>query len=408
MKPAEPSAETTFDTVEAVIAAVRAGQMVVVADDANRENEGDLIVAADKADAAAINFMATHGRGLVCVALTAERLRNLGLCRMPSRNRGDRFGCAFMESVDAAQGVTTGISAADRAHTVRVLIDPASRREDLVSPGHVFPIEARPGGVLARAGHTESAVDLARLAGLTPAGVICEIMQDDGTMARLPQLQAFAARHSLRMVAIADLIAYRRQSERLVEMVREVDLPTTLGHFRLRLYRSAVDGCEHLTLLKGDLAGDPPPLVRVHSECLTGDVFGSMRCDCGEQLRASMRMVEREGRGAVLYMRQEGRGIGLANKLHAYALQEQGLDTVEANERLGFPADLRDYGLGAQILVDLGVRRMRLITNNPRKVVGLEGHGLEIVERVPIVFPASPHNRRYLDAKRRKLGHLIE
>ncbi len=405
--PATSAAEIAFDPIEEVLASVRAGRLVVVSDDAQRENEGDLIVAAEKADAAAINFMAGFGRGLICVSLTPERLHTLGLQHMPARNRGDRFGCAFMESVDAVHGTSTGISAADRARTVQVLVDPASRRDDLVSPGHIFPLEARPGGVLTRAGHTEAAVDLARLAGLAPAGVICEILQPDGTMARIPELRAFATQHGLKMASIAELIAYRRRSERLIELVREVDLPTAYGHFRLRLYRSILDSLEHLALIKGDLAGDPPPLVRVHSECLTGDVFGSSRCDCGDQLHAAMRLVEEAGRGVVVYMRQEGRGIGLANKLHAYALQEQGLDTVEANEKLGFAADLRDYGLGAQILTDLGLKRLRLITNNPRKIVGLVGHGLEITERVPLIQPPSQYNRRYLETKQHKLGHLI-
>ncbi len=400
--------DRVFDPVEEVLDAVKAGQMVVVADDEQRENEGDLVMAAEKADAQAINFMTMHGRGLVCVALPPERLRALELRRMPARNRGDRYGCAFMESVDAARGIATGNSAADRAQTIRVLLDPASHSADLVSPGHLFPLEARPGGVLERAGHTEASVDLARLAGLRPAGVICEILRPDGEMARLPELRAFADRHGLKMLAIADLIAFRRRREKLVEADSEVDLPTDLGHFRLRLYRSRLDGLEHLALIKGDLAAPgPPPLVRVHSECLTGDIFQSERCDCGRQLQAAMRMIETEGRGALVYMRQEGRGIGLTNKLHAYFLQEQGLDTVEANERLGFAADLRDYGLGAQILVDLGLKRLRLLTNNPRKVVGLEGYGLEIVERVPIVVPPSAHNRRYLETKRDKMGHLL-
>lgn len=398
-----------FDSVEKCIAAIREGRMVVVADDENRENEGDLIIAAQHATADSINFMALHGRGLICVALTGERVRQLGLSRMPTRNRGDAFSTAFLDSVDAASkhGATTGISAADRATAVRIMVDPASTPQDLVSPGHVFPLEARDGGVLVRAGHTEAAVDLSRLAGLVPAGVICEIMQPDGSMARLPQLREFASRHGLCVLSIASLIEYCRHRERLVEFVQEVDLPTEFGHFRLRLYRSIIDQLEHLALIKGDLAGDQPPLVRVHSECLTGDVFGSERCDCGRQLHAAMAMIAKAERGMVLYMRQEGRGIGLANKLHAYALQEQGLDTVEANEKLGFAADLRDYGVGAQILLDLGLRRIHLLTNNPRKIVGLQGYGLEIVERIPISFPPSVHNRRYLDTKRRKLGHLI-
>jgi len=397
-----------FDPIPEVLDAIRAGQMVIVADDEHRENEGDLVIAAEKADAQAINFMTLHGRGLICISLPAERLAALDLRRMPSRNRGDAFGCAFMESVDAIHGTTTGISAEDRAQTVRTLIDPDATGADLVSPGHLFPIEARPGGVLVRAGHTEASLDLARLAGLTPSGVICEILKPDGTMARLPELRALADEHGLKMCSVADLIAYRRRTERQIEARSEVDLPTDLGHFRLRLYHSAVDGLDHLALIKGDLhSPDTPPLVRVHSECMTGDVFHSARCDCGRQLDAAMRMIEEAGRGLVLYMRQEGRGIGLANKMDAYALQEQGLDTVEANKKLGFAEDLRDYGVGAQILADLGLRKIRLMTNNPRKVVGLQGYGLEIVERVPLVIPPSRFNQRYLDTKKNKMGHLL-
>lgn len=401
------SKETVFDAVEECIEAFRRGEMVVVADDENRENEGDLIIAAEKVTPEAVNFMISKARGLVCVPMTGQRLRQLGLERAPSRNRGDKFATAFTFSVDAAAGVTTGISAADRARTVRVLLDDDADTQSIVSPGHVFPLEAREGGVLVRAGHTEAAVDLARLAGMRPAGVICEIILDDGTMARLPDLRAFAAGHKLKMLSIADLIQYRRKRERLIEMVEEVDLPTDLGHFKLRLYTSAPDGMDHLALIKGDVEGGDAPLVRVHSECLTGDVFGSCRCDCGNQLHAAMSMVEKEGRGVILYMRQEGRGIGLANKLHAYKLQEGGLDTVEANVKLGFAPDLRDYGVGAQILADIGLKRIRLMTNNPKKLIGLQGYGLEIVERVPVVFEPGDHNRRYLETKKSKMGHLF-
>ena len=401
------SKETVFDAVDECIEAFRRGEMVVVADDENRENEGDLIIAAEKVTPEAVNFMISKARGLVCVPMTGQRLRQLGLERAPSRNRGDKFATAFTFSVDAAAGVTTGISAADRARTVRVLLDDDADTQSIVSPGHVFPLEAREGGVLVRAGHTEAAVDLARLAGMRPAGVICEIILDDGTMARLPDLRAFAAGHKLKMLSIADLIQYRRKRERLIEMVEEVDLPTALGHFKLRLYTSAPDGMDHLALIKGDVEGGDAPLVRVHSECLTGDVFGSCRCDCGNQLHAAMSMVEKEGRGVILYMRQEGRGIGLANKLHAYKLQEGGLDTVEANVKLGFAPDLRDYGVGAQILADIGLKRIRLMTNNPKKLIGLQGYGLEIVERVPVVFEPGDHNRRYLETKKSKMGHLF-
>lgn len=399
--------ESVFDPVEDCIETFRQGRMVVVADDESRENEGDLIIAAEKVTPEAINFMVTHARGLVCVPMTGANLRRLGVERAPSRNRGDKFATAFTLSVDSASGVTTGISAADRARTVQVLIDEASGAESVVSPGHIFPLEAREGGVLVRAGHTEAAVDMAKLAGLKPAGVICEIMMPDGTMARLPQLRKFAKEHGLKMLSIADLIQYRRRRERLIDFVEEVELPTAYGHFKLRLYTSSPDGMEHLALIKGDVSACPSPLVRVHSECLTGDVFGSARCDCGNQLHAAMRMVEKEGCGVILYMRQEGRGIGLANKLHAYKLQEKGLDTVEANLKLGFPADMRDYGVGAQILADIGLKRIRLMTNNPKKLVGLQGYGLEIVERVPVVFEPGDHNRRYLETKKAKMGHLM-
>jgi 3,4-dihydroxy 2-butanone 4-phosphate synthase/GTP cyclohydrolase II len=399
--------ESVFDPVETCIDAFRQGQMVLVADDENRENEGDLIIAAEKVTPEAINFMVVNARGLVCVPMTGALLRKTGVEIAPSRNRGDKFATAFTYSVDAATGVTTGISAADRARTVQVLIDEASDAHSVVSPGHIFPLEAREVGVLVRAGHTEAAVDLAKLAGLKPAGVICEIMLPDGTMARLPDLRAFATKHGLKMLSIADLIQFRRRRERLIELIEEVELPTAYGHFKLRLYRSSPDGMDHLALIKGDLSACPAPLVRVHSECLTGDVFGSARCDCGNQLHAAMRMVEVEGCGVILYMRQEGRGIGLANKLHAYKLQEGGLDTVEANIKLGFPADMRDYGVGAQILADIGLKRLRLITNNPKKLVGLQGYGLEIVERVPVVLEPGDFNRRYLETKKAKMGHLI-
>jgi 3,4-dihydroxy 2-butanone 4-phosphate synthase / GTP cyclohydrolase II len=396
-----------FDATEKVIKAFARGEIVVVADDENRENEGDLVVAAEKATPAAINFMAKHGRGLICTALSAERVKELGLQRMPPKGNGDSFGTAFIESVDAAKGISTGISAHDRAQTIRILMDPSSRQKDLVSPGHTFPIEAMEGGVLRRAGHTEAAVDLAIMAGLKPGGVICEILQEDGSMARLPELIAFAAEHKLLMTSIAELISYRRKSEKLVELVRTVQMPTRHGAFELRLFRSLVDNENHIALVMGDISGDQPVLVRVHSECLTGDVFGSMRCDCGTQLDHAMSMVSAEKRGVILYMRQEGRGIGFANKMHAYELQEKGLDTVEANEKLGFPADLRDYGIGAQILCQLGLHKIRLLTNNPRKVIGLEGYGLEISERVSLVAEPTEHNRRYLKTKKDKMGHLL-
>ncbi|MDA3924374.1 MAG: bifunctional 3,4-dihydroxy-2-butanone-4-phosphate synthase/GTP cyclohydrolase II [Kiritimatiellae bacterium] len=399
--------KSLFDSVEDCIEAIAQGGMIIVCDDENRENEGDLIIAAEKTTDESINFMVTHGRGLVCVPMSGERLQKLNIERAPSRNRGDKFDTAFTHSVDAATGITTGISAADRAHTIKLLIDDNSTCEAVVSPGHVFPLKARKGGVLVRTGHTEAAVDLARLAGLKPAGVICEIMLEDGSMARLPDLQKFAKLHKLPMLSIADLIQYRRKQERLIEFIQEVDLPTDYGSFRLRLYKSVPDGIEHLVLIKGDLQSCKSPLVRVHSECLTGDVFGSSRCDCGNQLHCAMQMVEDEGCGVILYMRQEGRGIGLTNKIHAYKLQEEGLDTVEANIKLGFAPDLRDYGVGAQILVDIGLKNLRLLTNNPQKVIGLRGYGLDIIERVPIVFKPGEHNRRYLATKKAKMGHMI-
>lgn len=396
----------SFDSIEAVVADLRKGRMTIVVDDADRENEGDLVVAAQHATPAAVNFMAKFGRGLICVPTTAERLQQLGIERMVSDNR-ETFRTDFQVSVDAARGVTTGISAADRARTIQILADPAAVPDDLVQPGHIFPLRARLGGVLQRAGHTEAAVDLVHLAGCRPAGVICEIMNDDGSMARLPELLRFARKHRLKICSIADLIEYRRCREKLVERVETVKLPTDYGDFDLHLYRSKLDGENHLALVKGDVAGRGRVLVRVHSECLTGDVFGSCRCDCGAQLRQAMRQVQAAGRGVIVYMRQEGRGIGLGPKIQAYKLQEQGYDTVEANRVLGYGMDLREYGLGAQILVDLGLKTIRLLTNNPRKIVGLEGYGLRIVQQVPIRIPPNPHNQRYLEAKRTKLGHWL-
>jgi len=405
-QPASPRA-STFSPIEAILRDVRRGRMIVIVDDRRRENEGDLVVAAEKASSQAVNFMARFGRGLICVALTADRLARLKIGRMHSTHPPDAFGTAFMASVDARRGVTTGISAHDRARTIRALIADDARPEDLASPGHVFPLAAREGGVLHRAGHTEAACDLARLAGLKPAGVICEIMRDDGRMARLPDLVRFARQHGLALTSVADLIAYRRRREKLVSCVRQAILPTRFGSFMLRLYESALDNGLHMALVMGRPERDPAALVRVHSECLTGDVFGSLRCDCGAQLQAAMEKVARNKSGVVLYLRQEGRGIGLANKIHAYALQEQGLDTVAANRKLGFPADLRDYGTGAQILSDLGLNKIRLMTNNPRKVVGLEGYGIQIVEILPLILPKNPYNRRYLDTKKKKLGHWL-
>jgi 3,4-dihydroxy 2-butanone 4-phosphate synthase/GTP cyclohydrolase II len=398
--------KNTFDSIESVIASIRRGKMVIVVDDADRENEGDLILAAQFVTAAAVNFMAKHGRGLICVPTTAERLQQLGIDRMVQQNR-ESFRTDFQVSVDAARGITTGISAADRAKTILIMSAPTAVPDDLVQPGHIFPLRARPGGVLQRAGHTEAAVDLVQLAGLRHIGVLCEILNDDGTMARLPQLRKFAKRHRLKMCTIADLIEYRRTREKLVEHVEVVKLPTDYGDFDLHLYRSKLDGQHHLALVHGDVAGREKVLVRVHSECLTGDVFGSRRCDCGPQLHQAMRQVAEAGRGVIIYMRQEGRGIGLAPKIKAYKLQEQGYDTVEANQKLGYEMDLREYGLGAQILVDLGLKTIRLLTNNPKKVVGLEGYGLKIVEQVPIRVKPNPHNERYLKTKRQKMGHLL-
>lgn len=396
-----------FDSIESVLEDLRAGKVVIVTDDADRENEGDLILAAEKVTPQAINFMAMYGRGLICAPITAERAASLGLRRMVAQNR-EMFKTDFTVSVDAAAGITTGISAPDRARTISLLVDPAAQPGDFVQPGHVFPLQAKDGGVLRRAGHTEAAVDLARLAGLAPAGVLCEILHEDGTMARLPELRRFKEKHGLKFCTIEALIAYRRTREKLVERIETVSLPTDFGDFQLHLYLNKIDDKHHLALMRGEIDRNTPVLVRVHSECLTGDVFGSRRCDCGNQLHAALEQIDEAGAGVLLYLRQEGRGIGLAAKIHAYKLQEQGLDTVEANEKLGFAPDLRDYGLGAQILLDLGVGKFRFMTNNPRKVVGLEGYGLEMVEQVPIHAPSNPHNERYLRTKQTKLGHLLD
>jgi 3,4-dihydroxy 2-butanone 4-phosphate synthase/GTP cyclohydrolase II len=402
----DEEAQSPFASIEEAIEEIRRGRMVVVCDDESRENEGDLTLSAQFATPEAINFMATHGRGLVCLSLTPQRCEELGLDLMAAKNESP-FRTAFTVSIEAAAGVTTGISAHDRAHTIQVAIDPHTRPEDIVQPGHVFPLKAKEGGVLERAGQTEAAVDLARLAGLIPAGVICEVMNEDGTMARVPNLIPYCRRHGLKMVTVADLIAYRRRTERLVERVVSTHLPTAFGEFTAVGYRSLVDDKHHLAMVKGDVRGAGDVLVRVHSECLTGDVFHSMRCDCGEQLEAALSMIEREGTGVLLYLSQEGRGIGLLNKLRAYRLQEDGLDTVDANLRLGLPADLRDYGIGAQILVDLGLTSIRILTNNPKKIHGLEGYGLSVSDQVPIQAVPNEHNEAYLRAKRERLGHTL-
>ena len=402
------SSSSPFSRVEDALEDIRRGRIVIVADDEDRENEGDLVCAADAVTPELINFMARYGRGLICVALTEDRADELDLPPMTEQNT-DPQGTAFTVSVDAHQrfGVSTGISAQDRATTIGLLVDPATRPTDLRRPGHVFPLRARAGGVLRRVGQTEAAVDLARLSGYRPAGVICEILKEDGTMARRPELEAFARTHELRFITVAQLVAYRLRKERLVRRIAEASLPTAHGDFRVIGYRSLVDEREHLALVKGDIAGEHGALVRMHSECLTGDVFRSERCDCGEQLATAMCRIQEEGRGAVVYLRQEGRGIGLGNKLRAYALQDNGQDTVEANAALGFKPDLRDYGIGAQILLDLGLHSIRLLTNNPRKVVGLDGYDLQIVGREPLQVQPGLHNERYLDTKRSKLGHIL-
>ncbi|HEX76399.1 MAG TPA: bifunctional 3,4-dihydroxy-2-butanone-4-phosphate synthase/GTP cyclohydrolase II [Dehalococcoidia bacterium] len=395
-----------LSTIPEVIEDIKAGKFIIIVDDENRENEGDLVIAAEKVTPEAINFMTKHARGLICLPIVGQRLDELGIPPMVQENTS-KFSTAFAVSVEAKDKTSSGISAYDRAATIRAVLDPDTKPEDLARPGHMFPIRAREGGVLVRAGHTEAIVDLARLAGLYLAGVICEIMNEDGTMARLPQLEIMAADFGIKIMSIAELIAYRYRHEKLVERVAEAKLPTKYGEFVIVAYRSKVDPDEHVALVRGNISGDEPVLVRVHSECITGDVFASLRCDCGDQIALAMKNIADEGRGVFLYMRQEGRGIGFHNKLRAYALQDQGLDTVEANIALGFDADLRDYGVGAQILADLGLHKIHLLTNNPKKVIGLESYGLQIVETVPIVTSPTPYNLHYLETKQKKLGHLL-
>ncbi|TET37230.1 MAG: bifunctional 3,4-dihydroxy-2-butanone-4-phosphate synthase/GTP cyclohydrolase II [Dehalococcoidia bacterium] len=394
-------------SISEAIEDIRAGRFVIIVDDDERENEGDLAMAAEKVTPEAINFMTKHARGLICLPIIGERLDELKIPMMVGENTS-KHGTAFTVSIEAKHRVTTGISAYDRAATIKAVLDPLTKPEDLACPGHTFPLRAKEGGVLVRVGHTEAIVDLARLAGLYPAGVICEIMAEDGTMARFPELEAMAERHGLKMMTVADLISYRRRHERLVRRMAQANLPTRYGDFVAIAYRSTIDPDEHVALVKGDISGEGPVLVRVHSECLTGDIFGSLRCDCGDQIALAMQAIAQEGRGVFLYMRQEGRGIGLHNKIAAYALQDQGMDTVEANESLGFAVDLRDYGIGAQILVDLGLRDIRLLTNNPKKVVGLEGYGLRVVETLPLIATPNPINIHYLETKQQKMGHLLE
>jgi 3,4-dihydroxy 2-butanone 4-phosphate synthase / GTP cyclohydrolase II len=396
-----------LSTVPEAIEDIKAGKFLIIVDDEGRENEGDLAIAAEKASADVINFMSIHGRGLICLPITGQRLDELGIPLMVGQNTS-RFCTAFTVSVEAKHKVSTGISASDRAETVRTMIDPKTKPGDLVCPGHMFPLRAREGGVLVRSGHTEAIVDLAKMAGLYPAGVICEILNEDGSMARLPQLTVLAEKFGIKIISVAALIAYRLRHDKLVHRVADANLPTKYGDYQAVAYKSDVDAAEHVALIMGDITSPEPVLVRVHSECTTGDVFGSLRCDCGEQISMALRQIAKEGRGVLLYMRQEGRGIGFHNKIKAYALQDKGMDTVEANVCLGFAPDLRDYGVGAQILIDLGLRQIRLLTNNPKKVISLEGYGLKVVETVPIIVPPNPHNRHYLETKQKKMGHILD